>query len=63
MEAAESALFSLGYSDFRVRVFHGAARVQLPLPQLKQAAEDREALLSALRPYFPIILLDLEGRP
>ena len=30
VEAAEEALFSLGYSDLRVRVFHGAARLQLP---------------------------------
>ncbi len=30
VEGAEDALFRLGYADFRVRVFHGAARLQLP---------------------------------
>ena len=42
VEAAEEALFSLGYSDLRVRVFHGAARLQLPGQQLEQAAKERD---------------------
>ena len=50
VEAAEEALFSLGYSDLRVRVFHGAARLQLPGQQLEQAAKEREAILQALAP-------------
>ena len=59
---AEEALFSLGYSDLRVRVFHGAARLQLPGQQLEQAAKEREAILQALAPWFDTVLLDLKER-
>ena len=62
VEAAEEALFSLGYSDLRVRVFHGAARLQLPGHQLEQAAKEREAILQALAPWFDMVLLDLKER-
>lgn len=62
VERAEDALFQLGFSDFRVRVFHGAARIQLPAEQHRMAAELREELQRAVKPYFETILLDLEGR-
>ena len=62
VEAAEEALFSLGYSDLRVRVFHGAARLQLPGQQLEQAAKAREAILHAWAPWFDTVLLDLKER-
>ena len=58
----EAALFRLGYTDFRVRVFHGAARLQLPAGQLERAVRERAALRAALAPYFKPILLDLEER-
>ncbi|UQT50557.1 hypothetical protein M5E87_14995 [Flavonifractor plautii] len=50
MEGAEDALFRLGYTDFRVRVFHGAARLQLPAGQLERAIRERAALRAALAP-------------
>ena len=62
VEAAEEALFSLGYSDLRVRVFHGAARLQLPGQQLERAAKERERILQALAPWFDTVLLDLKAR-
>ena len=62
VEGAEDALFRLGYADFRVRVFHGAARLQLPAGQLERAVRERAALQTALAPYFKPILLDLEER-
>lgn len=62
VEAAEEALFSLGYSDLRVRVFHGAARLQLPGQQLEQAAKERVAISQALAPWFDTVLLDLKER-
>ena len=62
VEGAESALFALGYTDFRVRVFHGAARLQLPTDQVLRAVEAREAVRDALSPYFGIIMLDLKDR-
>ena len=62
VEGAEDALFRLGYTDFRVRVFHGAARLQLPRGQMERAVREAEAIQAALKPYFTPILLDLEGR-
>ena len=62
VEGAENALFGLGFSDFRVRLFHGAARLQLPAAQLEDAALRREAVRSALAPFFDIVLLDLKDR-
>ncbi|MBR1660635.1 MAG: ATP-dependent sacrificial sulfur transferase LarE [Oscillospiraceae bacterium] len=62
VEAAEAALFALGFSDLRVRVFHGAARLQLPAGQLAEAAARREELLAALKPQFDTLLLDMEAR-
>ena len=62
VERAEDALFRLGYTDFRVRVFHGAARLQLPRGQMERAVREAEELRQALKPYFTPILLDLEGR-
>ena len=62
VEGAETALLGLGYRDFRVRVFHDAARLQLPKAELPRAAGEAEALRSALAPWFQTVLLDLEGR-
>lgn len=62
IEGAENALAAAGFTDFRVRVFFGAARVQLPKSQLARAAERAEELHTALAPYFSPVLLDLAGR-
>lgn len=62
IERAEDRLFSMGFSDFRVRLFHDAARVQLPSDQLALFLERRGELLAALRPDFPAVLLDMETR-
>ena len=62
VEGAEDALFRLGYTDFRVRVFHSAARLQLPRGQMERAVREAESIQAALKPYFTPILLDLEGR-
>ena len=62
IEGAEDALFRLGYTDFRVRVFHSAARLQLPRGQMERAVREAETIQAALKPYLTPILLDLEGR-
>jgi len=62
VEGAEDALFSLGFSDFRVRVYHDAARLQFPQNQISNVIEKREAILNAIKPHFPIILFDMEAR-
>lgn len=61
-ERAENALTELGFSDFRVRRFHGAARIQLPEAQLPQFLRQRERVLAALKPIYGAVLLDLEVR-
>ena len=62
IEKGEDALTAMGFSDCRIRVFHAAARLQLPESQLKLAVQKREELLKILKPYFPTVLLDLETR-
>lgn len=62
IEKGEDTLTAMGFSDFRIRVFHAAARLQLPESQLKLAVQKREELLKILKPYFPTVLLDLETR-
>ena len=62
VEGAEEALRNLGYSDLRVRLWHGAAKLQLPGKQLERAAAERKAIREALKPWFTTVLLDLEER-
>jgi len=62
VERAENALFGLGFSDFRVRLYHGAARIQLPESQMVRALGQKDKILERLRPLFDAVLLDLEAR-
>lgn len=62
VEAAEDALRALGFTDLRVRLFNGAARIQVPEAEVVRAAECRAAIRQALCGLFPAVLLDLEGR-
>lgn len=62
VERAEGALFDLGFSDFRVRVYHGAARIQVRPEQLALVLERREDVLARLHPDFEAVLLDLKTR-
>ncbi len=62
IERAEDFLFSLGFTDFRVRILSGCARLQLPAEQMSQAIEQRGAILRELGPLFGGVLLDLKER-
>lgn len=62
VKGAEAALFALGFSDFRVRLFHGAARLQLPGAQMAEAIARREEIRGALAPWIEIVMLDLKDR-
>ena len=62
VEKAEDALFSLGLSDFRVRVFHGAARLQLPESQWHMDEELRRNVYDAVKQSFDTVMLDLQPR-
>lgn len=61
-EAAEDYLFSLGFTDFRVRRMGEAARLQFPAGQLEKVICRREEILSELKSYYKAVLLDLEVR-
>ncbi len=63
VERAEGLLFSLGFSDFRVRMYHGAARIQVPQGRMAELLARREEICAALKGDFDAVLLDLEGRP
>ena len=62
VEGAEMALSALGFTDFRLRLFHGAGRLQVPEGQLQRAAAMAGEIRQALSPYVDTVLLDLQGR-
>lgn len=61
-ERAEDFLFSLGFTDFRVRSQEGHARLQLPEAQLGLLLEHRRDILAKLKGYYKTVSLDLEVR-
>lgn len=61
-ERAEAFLFSLGLTDFRVRNYHGAARLQFTEAQLNAVLAHRAEILQELKKDYPAVLLDLEVR-
>ena len=62
VEEAESALSALGFRDFRVRLFHGGARIQVPEPQLELVLSLRQEILQKLSGSFDAVMLDLQIR-
>lgn len=62
VEKAESVLTNLGFSDFRVRVADGAARLQVTEDQLPLVLARRAEILRALAPEFAAVTLDLTPR-
>ena len=62
VERAEDTLFALGFTDFRVRLLSGAARIQLSEAQWENGAARRREILAALKPWFSAVTLDLETR-
>ncbi len=62
VERAERSLFDLGFTDFRVRVMGGAAKLQLPEEQFPLVVARAGAIREALGQDFTDILLDLKPR-
>lgn len=62
VESAENMLAGLGFRDFRVRMYHGGARLQVTEEQLALALEKRLEIVSGLREMFPTVMLDMESR-
>lgn len=58
----EKALFKMGFSDFRVRIFNGAARIQLKPDMFVKAAELHNEILVEFKPYFDDVFLDFKER-
>lgn len=61
-EEAENYLFSLGFTDFRVRYLNGSAKIQMPAAQMTKLLEMREEILIELKKYYKEVLLDLQAR-
>lgn len=61
-ETAEDFLFSLGFTDFRVRLQDGNARLQVPEAQWVRVIEYRKDILIKLKEYYKTVSLDLEVR-
>ncbi len=61
-EKAEEYLTSLGLSDFRVRIFDMAARIQVTEADIELVISNRREILAALKKYYTAVVLDLEVR-
>ena len=61
-EQAESYLFSLGFSDFRVRSRNDTAVIQLREEQFPLFVRCRKEIAAELRRYYGEVFLDTEGR-
>lgn len=61
-ERAEWILMSLGFSDFRIRLFGNDAKIQISEDQFDLFFQYRKEILNRLKTYYDSITLDLEGR-
>lgn len=61
LERAEAALMAMGYTDLRVRLEDGGARLELPENMLERAVKERGRLREILG-GFGRVTLDLRGR-
>ena len=61
-ERAENYLFSLGFTDFRVRRLGRNAKLQFRQEQMEQVLAHREQILAALKADYDQVWLDLEAR-
>ena len=62
IEKSEDYLRALGFTDFRVRMYGDAARLQLPQAQLERLMKCRAEVVRQLKQWYPAVMLDLEVR-
>ena len=62
IERAEGYLFSLGLSDFRVRLMGNNAKIQVPEKQIAIVIRNRIEILTYFKSMFDDVVLDLEVR-
>lgn len=58
IEMAEGELFIMGFSNFRIRFFNGAGRIQFDEKEWDKACSMREQIRSRILPYFDPIFFD-----
>ncbi len=62
-ERAENYLFSLGFTDFRVRMPQtDTAKIQMPAEQMQMLFDKKNQILAEFKKYYKNVLLDLESR-
>jgi len=61
-ENAENYLFSLGFTDFRVRRIKDMAKLQFKRDQLEKAIKNRELILNEMKRYYASVVIDMEVR-
>lgn len=62
VEKSEEYLFSLGFTDFRVRLRDGGALLQFTAKQQEKAQSELEKIKAELSKYFGVIKLDPKAR-
>ena len=62
VEQSEAYLFSLGFTDFRVRLRDGGALLQFTEKQHKRAENELDAIKAELSKHFAVIKLDPKAR-
>lgn len=61
-ERAEDFLFSLGFTDFRVRSVGDTAKLQIPALQMENVLANRRGIVQELKKLYSSVQLDLEAR-
>ena len=62
VEESEDFLFSLGFTDFRVRTAGKTALLQFPAEQLERAKREEAEIAAKLGAFFEKVSIDPEGR-
>lgn len=62
-EVCEDYLFSLGFTDFRIRCVGEDAKIQVSKDDIRQVVELRDEIRRVLKKYYKNVVLDLEVRP
>lgn len=62
IESCENILFSMGFSDFRVRVRDGYALLQVTESDYPKASASLDHIQQAFAAYFPKVMLDTQVR-
>ena len=61
-ECAENYLFSLGFTDFRIRLKNGIGKIQLKEAQMPLIIKNRKRIFEFMKKYYDSVVLDLEVR-